>query len=110
MWTRKPGLQTSWPGSPTIPLTKSPIYSPGIGRRTWRSRPPLLLERSSWKIAPTWGAGRVRTLVLKTALEERNAAVGRMASWPQIIADLDSLTETEIEYDGKRFIVRSAPG
>jgi len=26
-----------------------------------------------------------------------------------IIADLDSLTETEIEYDGKRFIVRSAP-
>ena len=30
-------------------------------------------------------------------------------SWPEIIADLDSLTETEIEYDGKRFIVRSAP-
>jgi hypothetical protein len=25
------------------------------------------------------------------------------------IADLDSLTETEIEYDDKRFIVRSAP-
>src|ERR1700745_439482 len=64
MWTRKPGLQTSWPGSPTIPLTKSPIYCPGIGRRTWRSRPPLLLERSSWKIAPTWGAGRVRTFFL----------------------------------------------
>jgi hypothetical protein len=49
-------------------------------------------------------------LVLKTALEERIAAVGRVGSWPQIIADLDSLTETEIEYDGKRFIVRSAPG
>jgi hypothetical protein len=32
-----------------------------------------------------------------------------VGSWPQIIADLDSLTETEIEYDGKRFIVRSAP-
>ena len=28
---------------------------------------------------------------------------------PDILADLDSLTETEIEYDGKRFIVRSAP-
>lgn len=28
---------------------------------------------------------------------------------PEIIADLDSLTETEIEHDGKRFIVRSAP-
>src|SRR5215813_9488270 len=48
-------------------------------------------------------------LVLKTALEERIAAIGRVGSWPQIIADLDSLTETEIEYDGKRFIVRSAP-
>jgi hypothetical protein len=30
-------------------------------------------------------------------------------SWPDIIADLESLTETEIEYDGKRFVVRSAP-
>ena len=27
----------------------------------------------------------------------------------QIIADLDSLTETEIEHDGKRFVIRSAP-
>jgi hypothetical protein len=33
----------------------------------------------------------------------------RYGSWPEIIADLDSLTETEIEQDGKRFIVRSAP-
>ena len=31
------------------------------------------------------------------------------SSWPEIITDLDSLTETEIEQDGKRFIVRSAP-
>ena len=48
-------------------------------------------------------------LVLKTTLEDRIAALGRSGSWPEIIADLDSLTETEIEYDGKRFIVRSAP-
>jgi hypothetical protein len=48
-------------------------------------------------------------LVLKKALEDRSAAVGRVGSWPEIISDLDSLTETEIEYDGKRFIVRSAP-
>ena len=34
---------------------------------------------------------------------------GRPGSWPEIIADLDSLTETKIAYDGKRFIVRSAP-
>jgi hypothetical protein len=48
-------------------------------------------------------------LVLKRALEDRIAALGRSGSWPEIIADLDSLTETEIEYDGKRFVVRSAP-
>ena len=48
-------------------------------------------------------------LTLKTELEQRIAALGRVGSWPQIVADLDSLTDTEIEYDGKRFIVRSAP-
>ena len=30
-------------------------------------------------------------------------------SWPDILADLDSLTETEVEQDGKRFLLRSAP-
>src|SRR5262249_28081463 len=35
-------------------------------------------------------------LVLKSELEERTAGLGRSGSWPQIIADLDSLTETEI--------------
>jgi hypothetical protein len=48
-------------------------------------------------------------LVLKKMLEDRIAALGRSGSWPEIIADLDSLTETEIEHDGKRFVVRSAP-
>jgi Transposase DDE domain len=48
-------------------------------------------------------------LVLKKALEDRIAALARSGSWPEIIADLDSLTETEIEHDGKRFVVRSAP-
>ena len=48
-------------------------------------------------------------LVLKKALEESIAALGREGSWTEIVADLDALTETEIEYDGKRFIVRSAP-
>ena len=50
-----------------------------------------------------------RALVLKKALEDRIAALGRSGSWPEIIADLDSLTETEIKQDGKRFTVRSAP-
>ena len=48
-------------------------------------------------------------LVLKAELEARIAALGRNGSWPAIIADLDALTETEVEQDGKRFLLRSAP-
>ena len=48
-------------------------------------------------------------LVLKSALDDRIAALDRGAAWPDILADLDSLTETEVEQDGKRFFVRSAP-
>ena len=49
-------------------------------------------------------------LVLKKELEDRLAAAGAApASWPDVIADLDSLTETEVEQDGKRFLLRSAP-
>jgi hypothetical protein len=47
--------------------------------------------------------------VLKKALEDRLAATGGSGSWPEILAALDSLTETEIDQDGKRFIVRPAP-
>jgi hypothetical protein len=36
-------------------------------------------------------------LVLKKAVEDRIAAFSRSGSWPKIIADLNSLTETEIE-------------
>ena len=45
-------------------------------------------------------------LVLKAALEDRIAALGRSGSWPEIVADLDSLTETEIQHDGIGFLVR----
>ena len=50
-------------------------------------------------------------LVLKKELEDRLAAAGNgtRASWPDVIADLASLTETEVEQDGKRFLLRSAP-
>ena len=50
-------------------------------------------------------------LVLKKELEDRLAAAdnGARASWPDVIADLNSLTETEVEQDGKRFLLRSAP-
>ena len=48
-------------------------------------------------------------LVLKKALEDRIAELGRTGSWPDILADLASLTETEIEQDGKSFLLRSPP-
>ena len=51
-------------------------------------------------------------LVLKKALEDRIAApevFSKAGRWPEIIADLDSLTQTEMEQDGKRFVLRSAP-
>jgi len=48
-------------------------------------------------------------LVLKSELEQRIAELGRDGSWSEIRADLDSLTETEIVHDGRRFCVRSAP-
>jgi hypothetical protein len=48
-------------------------------------------------------------LVLKSELEQRIAALGRDGSWSEILADLDSLTETEIVHDGRRFLVRAAP-
>jgi hypothetical protein len=48
-------------------------------------------------------------LVLKKALEESIAALGREGSWTEIVADLDALTETEIEQDGKRFVLRCPP-
>ena len=50
-------------------------------------------------------------VLLKKELEDRLAAAasGARASWPAVIADLNSLTETEVEQDGKRFLLRSAP-
>jgi Transposase DDE domain len=48
-------------------------------------------------------------LVLKAELDRRIAALGRDGSWSEILADLDSLTETEIAHDGRRFLVRAAP-
>ena len=57
-------------------------------------------------------------LVLKKELEDRIANHGQASrrrrraesgSWPDILADLNSLTETEVEQDGKRFLLRSPP-
>jgi hypothetical protein len=47
--------------------------------------------------------------VLHLASELSAAASDDAGSWPDVLADLDSLTETEIEQHGKRFLLRSAP-
>jgi hypothetical protein len=47
--------------------------------------------------------------VLKKALEDRIAALGRSGSWLELIADLNSLSETESEQHGKRLVVRLRP-
>jgi hypothetical protein len=81
--------------------------------QTFRSAKQLLSTRPIFHKLDETIRGHVfcsfLALVLKKALEDRIAALGRSGSWPEIIADLDSLTETEIEHDGKRFVVRSAP-
>ena len=48
-------------------------------------------------------------LVLKAELEARIADLGHTASWPALISDLDALTETEVEQDSRRFLLRATP-
>jgi hypothetical protein len=48
-------------------------------------------------------------LVLKAELDARLGKLASKLPWPDILADLDALTETEVEQDGKRFLLRSAP-
>ena len=46
-------------------------------------------------------------LVLKSALDDRIAGLGQTGSWPAILADLDLLTETDVEQAGARPPLRS---
>jgi transposase len=50
-------------------------------------------------------------LLLRKELEDRLAAAGHAFEWADIVQDLERLSETEIEQDGKRYILRNAaPG
>jgi Transposase DDE domain len=50
-------------------------------------------------------------LVLRKELEDRLAAAGHAFEWADIVHDLERLSQTEIEQDGKRYILRNAaPG
>ena len=81
--------------------------------QTFRTAKHLLLTRPIFHKLDETIRGHVfcsfLALLLKKALEDRIAELGRVGSWPEIIADLDCLSETEVEQDGKRFVVRTAP-
>ena len=83
--------------------------------RTFRTTKSLLETRPIYHKLDETIRGHVAcsflALVLKKELEDRlaSAANGARASWPAVMADLNSLTETEVEQDGKRFLMRSAP-
>jgi len=83
--------------------------------RTFRTTKSLLETRPIYHKLDETIRGHVAcsflALVLKKELEDRLDAAGNgaRASWPAVMADLDSLTETEVEQDGKRFLLRSAP-
>ena len=82
--------------------------------RTFRTTKSLLDTRPIYHKLDETIRGHVAcsflALVLKKELEDRLAAAnGARASWLAVIADLASLTETEVEQDGKRFLLRSAP-
>jgi hypothetical protein len=83
--------------------------------RTFRTTKSLLDTRPIYHKLDETIRGHVAcsflALVLKKELEDRLAAAdrGARASWPAVMADLDSLTETEVEQDGKRFLLRSSP-
>jgi hypothetical protein len=85
----------------------------GIVEQTFRTAKHLLTTRPIFHKLDGTIRGHVfcsfLAFVLKKALEDRIAALNRAASWTDIIADLNALTETEIEQEGKHFIVRSAP-
>jgi len=87
--------------------------------RTFRTTKSLLETRPIYHKLDETIRGHVAcsflALVLKKELEDRLAAADKgahangRASWPAVMADLNSLTETEVEQDGKRFLLRSAP-
>ena len=83
--------------------------------RTFRTAKSLLETRPIYHKLDETIRGHVAcsflALVLKKELEDRLDAANKSAraSWPEVIADLDSLTETEVEQDNKRFLLRSAP-
>jgi hypothetical protein len=105
----------------------SPLEAMLVHKRLWMVERAFRTSKSLFETRPIYHKldetirGHVScsflALVLKKELEDRialgaPAADGEAApraSWPDILADLESLTETDFEQDGKRFLLRSAP-
>jgi hypothetical protein len=121
------GIQATAPGRIALRTRFSVIRpNPSIyeRRREWDIERAFRTSKSLFETRPIFHKldetirGHVAcsflALVLKKELEDRIAAMDERAaaasaSWPDILADLESLTETEVEQDGKRFLLRSAP-
>jgi transposase len=98
----------------------SPLEAMLVYKQLWTVERAFRTSKSLFETRPIWHKhdetirGHVAcsflALVLKKELEDRLAADDSApASWPEILADLESLTETEVAQDGKRFLLRSAP-
>jgi hypothetical protein len=98
----------------------SPLEAMLVYKQLWVVERAFRTSKSLFETRPIWHKldetirGHVAcsflALVLKKELEDRLAAdEGGRLSWPEVLADLESLTETEVEQDGKRFLLRSAP-
>jgi hypothetical protein len=69
------------------------------------------LYRAHNAVIAWWSKARPPCSVLRKELEDRLAAAGHAFEWADIVQDLERLSETEIEQDGKRYILRNAaPG
>jgi transposase len=91
-----------------------------VYKQLWMVERAFRTSKSLFETRPIWHkhdetirghvASSFLALVLKKELEDRLAAgEGARASWPEVLADLKSLTETEVEQDRKRFLLRCAP-
>jgi hypothetical protein len=92
----------------------NPLDAVHCYKQLWTVEQTFRTAKHLFSTRPIFHKPRPRVLQLpRPGAEEGTRGPYRCArplgSWPQIIADLDSLTETEIEQDGKRFVVRSAP-
>jgi hypothetical protein len=70
----------------------------------------VVVLRTNTDLNPLAAELRYNALALKAAeLGHALPRSVRKALWPAVIGDLDALTGTEVEQDGRPFLLRSAP-